>query len=76
MCRSGCPTQDHESWGACARAARFHTNGVHQHTEYQAFDQELKDYASAVEQGMQPAGTSRAHIDKCVRDSNAAGKAV
>lgn len=76
MCRSGCPTQDHESWGACARASRFYTHGVHNHTEYKAFDQELKDYASCVEQGMQPAGTSRAHIDQCVRDSNEAGRAV
>lgn len=76
MCRSGCPTKDHESWGACARAARFHTAGVHNHTEYLAFDRELKDYASCVEQGMQPEGTSRAKIDKCIRNSNDAGAAV
>lgn len=76
MCRSGCPTKDHVSWGACARAARFHTAGLAQRDEYKEFDRELRDYESCVAQGMQPEGTSRAKIDKCIRESNAAGEAV
>lgn len=76
MCRSGCPTKDHASWGACARAARFHTAGLSQRDEYKAFDAELRDYESCVNQGMQPEGTSRAKIDRCIRESNAAGEAV
>lgn len=76
MCRSGCPTQDHGSWGECARASHFYTNGVNQHTEYQAFDRELADYASAVAQGIQPKSTRREAIDEAVRLSNEAGTAV
>lgn len=76
MCRSGCPTQDHGSWGACARAARFHTAGLNQRDYYKSFDRELKDYESCVNQGMQPEGTTRAKIDKCIRECNDAGVAV
>ncbi len=76
MCRSGCPTQDHASWGECARASHFYTNGVHQHTEYQAFDKELKDYADAVAQGIQPTSTRREAIDAAVQLSNEAGRAI
>lgn len=76
MCRSGCPTQNHQSWGECARAARFHTAGLSQRDYYKSFDGELRDYESCVSQGMQPEGTTRAKIDKCIRESNEAGRAV
>lgn len=76
MCRSGCPTQDHRSWGECARASHFYTNGVHQRTEYKEFDRELTDYADAVAQGIQPTSTRRASIDEAVRLSNEVGEAV
>lgn len=71
MCRSGCPTQDHKSWGECARSARFHTNGVHQHTEYKAYDKELNDYAAARHQGLQPKTTRQHDIDSAVRQAGA-----
>jgi hypothetical protein len=76
MCRSGCITQDHRSWGECARSARFHTAGLAQRDEYKAFDAELRDYASAVEQGIQPTSTRRESIDAAVQLSNEAGRAV
>lgn len=76
MCRSGCRTQDHESWGACARAARFHTAGLAERDKYKEFDAELRDYASAVEQGIQPKSTKRQDIDAAVQLSNEAGRAV
>ncbi len=76
MCRSGCPTQDHGSWGECARASHFYTNGVHQRTEYKAFDKELRDYESCISQGIQPTGTSRQAIDTALQLSNEVGEAV
>lgn len=71
MCRSGCPTKDHESWGECARAANFHTNGVHQRTEYKAYDKELNDYASARMSGLQPKTTRQRDIDRAKREAGA-----
>ena len=71
MCRSGCPTQDHDSWGECARAANFHTNGVHQRTEYKAYDKELSDYASARMVGLQPKTTRQRDIDRAKREAGA-----
>ncbi len=71
MCRSGCPTQDHLSWGECARASHFYTNGVHQRTEYKKYDAELNDYADARKSGLQPKTTRRSDIDRAVREANA-----
>lgn len=71
MCRTGCPTQDHESWGECARASRFYTAGVHQRTEYKAYDKELTDYADARSMGLQPSTTRRKDIDSAVREAGA-----
>lgn len=71
MCRSGCPTQDHLSWGECARASHFYTNGVHQRTEYKKYDAELNDYAAARQSGLQPKTTRRHDIDRAVREANA-----
>lgn len=71
MCRSGCPTQDHLSWGECARASHFYTNGVHQRDEYKKYDSELSDYADARKSGLQPKTTRRPDIDRAVREANA-----
>lgn len=76
MCRSGCLTQDHESWGDCARAARFHTAGLAERDKYKEFDRELRDYASAIDQGIQPKSTRRRDIDDAVQLSNEVGRAV
>lgn len=70
MCRSGCPTQDHQSWGECARASHFYTHGVHQRTEYKQYDAELTDYESARKSGLQPKSTRRHDIDAAVREAN------
>lgn len=71
MCRSGCPTQDHKSWGECARAAQFHTNGVHQRDEYKKYDKELTSYESARRMGLQPKTTRQHDIDRAVRQAGA-----
>ncbi len=76
MCRSGCPSQDHGSWGECARAAHFYTNGVHQRDEYKEFDRELRDYESCIRQGIQPTSTKREAIDAALQLSNEAGEAI
>lgn len=71
MCRTGCPTGGHKTWGECARAANFHTNGVHQRDEYKKYDAELNDYAKARHQGLQPKTTRRRDIDQAVREAGA-----
>lgn len=55
MCRSGCRTRDHGSWGECLRAANLTLtpadSGAKPH------DYELSAYADARRQGIQPAST-------------------
>lgn len=60
-CRSGCPTQDHATYGECLRSARIKTTmafGGMKHT-----DSELAEYRALRAQGIQPAGTTRPALD-------------
>ncbi len=79
MCRTGCPTQDHASWGACARAANLRVAycgiGGGDATEQKRWDAELSLYRSARAQGVQPDGTKTRQIEAALRASEAAGAA-
>jgi hypothetical protein len=78
-CRTGCPTQDHDTWGECARDANLRIGYAASAkgwdlTKQKKWDRELEDYRSAVKQGIQPKGTDRRSIDNAVRISNEIGK--
>lgn len=74
-CRSGCPTQDHRSWGECAReSVRFglwHSPAVQRENDWNG---ELAEYRDARAQGIQPATTKRADIRAAVAVSQAADR--
>jgi hypothetical protein len=78
-CRTGCPTQDHENWGECLRAANleFSTGDANSKKAMpeKKWNAELQAYRSAREQGIQPAGTSMAKVREAVELSNQVGKA-
>ena len=81
-CRSGCTTQDHDSWGDCLRASNIQmstgdANGelVNNGWTIKKWDSELKLYREARAQGIQPEGTSTAQIQKAVDVSNKTGHA-
>lgn len=72
MCRSGCPTQDHDSWGACLRAANLQVQpGIMDAPSRRAWDGELKAYADARRQGLQPSGTTMPKIRKAIVEADA-----
>lgn len=58
-CRSGCKTQDHGSWGECARAASFQIGDLGQ-GERKITDTRLNTYAKARGLGLQPKSTKLA----------------
>ena len=74
MCRTGCPTQDHESWGECARAANIKT-GVIDLTAQKRGDGALDLYAAARKQGIQPSSTRLADVRRALDNSDKAGTA-
>ena len=49
-CRTGCPTQDHESWGDCARGANMRIAGE----TAAKTNKDLNSYAYAKSIGLQP----------------------
>lgn len=75
MCRSGCKTQDHASWGECVRASHLSVASV-QTGYYRRWDKELKDYDNALAQGIQPTSTHQRDIDMAVQLSNEVGEAI
>jgi hypothetical protein len=79
MCRTGCPTQNHASWGECARAARVNIGycgiGGGDLTAQKRWDSELEDYRKARAAGIQPDGTTRNKVREAVALSDAAGAA-
>jgi hypothetical protein len=81
-CRTGCPTQDHESWGDCLRASNLqlttgdaNSNLISGGWTNKKWNKELDLYASARKQGIQPDGTSTAKIQKALDISEKTGVA-
>lgn len=75
MCRSGCPSQDHKSWGECARAARLQVAPIANVMAAKAWDKDINDYKAARRQGVQPAGTTAEKIRDAMEISQRTGKA-
>lgn len=71
-CRTGCPTQDHASWGECARASGLQIGdlgtgrGVAKRT-----DKRLGAYAQARSLGLQPPTTKLADSVRTLRQAGA-----
>lgn len=65
-CRSGCKTQDHDSWGECARAAAIqidrHALAGNRMAEKDK-DRRLGRYEDARNQGLQPKSTQWKHVN-------------
>lgn len=75
-CRSGCPTQDHESWGDCARASNIGITNEVVAGSIKNTDKELSAYRDARKLGIQPASTKMKDIQKAVRASDLIGRAA
>ncbi len=74
-CRSGCPTQDHSTWGHCARAARLQVAPVANIASAAKWDAEIAAYKDARRQGVQPSGTTMKQITDAMEISQRTGKA-
>lgn len=63
-CRSGCRTQDHESWGACAKAAgiQIDRHSLKHGGVEKDKDRRLTRYADARSSGLQPRSTKWSDI--------------
>jgi hypothetical protein len=75
-CRSGCKTQDHANWGECAKAANFSITDPLSSAASKLANKELDAYRNARKNGIQPASTKLKDIEKAVRMSDKAGKAL
>lgn len=73
MCRTGCPTQDHGSWGECVRASRIQWGDPGQRAYTKSWDGELSEYADARRQGVQPATTRRKDIRRAMKMADKTG---
>lgn len=79
-CTTGCPTQDHASWGDCVRSkglrlAYCQSAAGHDKTRQNKWDNELNEYRSAVAQGIEPESTATRDIRNAVAWSDKTGVA-
>lgn len=79
-CRTGCLTKDHQSYAACLRSAAVRVAYANSasgwdFTAQKKQDRELDEYRSLRAQGVQPAGTTRPHIEAAKAISDSTGKA-
>lgn len=77
-CTSGCPTQDHSSYGECLRSKGARVAGVNgqDRTAQKKWDSELDAYRAARMEGLQPATTQRKDIDHARRAADIVGAPV
>ena len=80
MCSTGCPTQDHASYGECmrskgSRVAYCNSATGQDYTAQKRHDNELARYKEARAEGIQPAGTKLTQIENAKRISDATGTA-
>jgi hypothetical protein len=79
-CSSGCPTQDHKSWGECIRSKDFRvaycqSASGHDASRQKRWDAELNEYRAAVAQGIEPDSTATRDTRRAVEWSNKTGVA-
>jgi hypothetical protein len=71
MCRTGCRTKDHRTWGECARAARLQIDGYSLVVDTrldQDKDRRLGTYAALRKEGLQPKTTSWYDVRRAEND--------
>lgn len=78
-CSSTCPTQDHESFGACMRSKNLSLQVEVPGTGYspsknKAWDKRIDSYKDARRQGVLPASTKSSDIQNAVQASDRAGR--
>ena len=80
-CTTGCATPGaHSSYGECmrskgARVAYSNSANNWDYSSQKKWDRDLAAYSDARRQGIQPASTDRAAVDRAVAISNESGKA-
>ena len=75
-CRSGCKTQDHASYGDCLQDSNISFGNEKTISVLKHNEKELNAYRDARKLGIQPASTKMKDINKAVRMSDKAGKAL
>lgn len=70
-CRSGCPTQDHRSWGECARASNLHTLVGETVDANRRLETNLAEYRKVRAQGIQPQSIRRPFVEAAKKASGA-----
>lgn len=75
MCRSGCKTGGHKSWGDCARSANISMQWLggtgHSYGDEKEFNRITDDYNACLDAGVDPGGFERSDINAAMRAADA-----
>lgn len=73
MCSSGCPTQDHQSYGECLRSKSLQVADPTARKFRQHRDSEIREYIDARHEGMQPLTIFKRDVDFAREMTKSAG---
>lgn len=77
MCRSGCRTKDHGSWGECLRAANIKAQWLGgtgmSYGDEKDFYKIDTDYRAALDAGVDPGSFERKDVDAALRAADLKG---
>jgi hypothetical protein len=75
-CSSGCPTQNHKTFGECMRSKNLQLNPNLADTgASKKWDADLQKYRDVRKQGIRPDGTSAEQVDRAEKMSQQMGQA-
>lgn len=72
-CSSGCPTQDHATYGECLRSKSLQVADVTAHAFHQKRNHEINEYIDARREGMQPKTFFKRDVDAARAITKATG---
>lgn len=72
-CSSGCPTQDHASFGECLRSKKLQIADPTAYAFHQHRNSEVKEYVRAREAGLQPKTFFKKDVDAAWKKTEATG---
>ena len=74
-CSSGCKTKDHRNFGECLRSKTVSVHNGESRASGKKWDGELDAYRTAVQQGIEPDGTTKEKVEYATILSNEMGAA-
>lgn len=74
MCSSGCPTQNHKSYGECLRSKNLEISDPEAHRHNSSMHKTIDEYVALRRAGIQPSGVTKKDVKTAREMTDLLGK--